>query len=187
MKRVFCTAVATLLGLALALNGYAQELPQMPKPQKEHEWLQKFAGEWTSEAKASFGPDQPEMTCTGTADARMLGGFWMISEGKSEMMGMPVESVLSLGYDTKKKKYVGTWMDNCHNHLWQYEGEVNEAGDTLTLNTEGPNPMLPGDRMYKYREVIEFQNKDHYVFSSMMQGEDGEWITFMTANFKRKK
>ena len=186
MKRIICTSFVALLSFAGVLNCQAQELPEMPKPQKEHEFLQKFAGEWTSEATASFGPDQPEMKCTGSATARMLGGFWMISEGKAEMMGMPVESVLTLGYDTKKNKYVGTWTDSCHNYLWHYEGEVNEAGDTLTLDTEGPNPMLPGEKMYKYREVVEFKDKDHYVFSSMMQGEDGKWITFMTANFKRK-
>jgi hypothetical protein len=165
----------------------AQELPEIPKPQQEHEWLQRFVGEWESNAEASFGPDQPPVKCEGTSRARMLGGFWMISEGKSEILDTPVESVLTLGYDPKKGKYVGTWTDSCHHYLWNYTGTLDEAGNKLTLATKGPNPMVPGDKTFNYREVIEFKSKDHYVFTSAMQGEDGEWVTFMTANFHRKK
>ena len=29
------------------------------EPQKEHQWLQKLVGEWTSEGEADMGPGQP--------------------------------------------------------------------------------------------------------------------------------
>ena len=29
------------------------------EPQKEHQWLDKFVGEWISEAECMMGPDQP--------------------------------------------------------------------------------------------------------------------------------
>lgn len=186
MKNITFAAVFASLLLAGTSRCRAQESPEMPKPQKEHEWLQKFVGEWDSASEASMGPDQPTMTCKGTQRARMLGGFWMIAEGEAEMMGTPVQMVLTLGYDPTKGKYIGTWTDSMNHHMWHYLGTVDEAGKTLTLETEGPNFFVPGTTS-KYREVIEFKSKDHYVFSSAVQGEDDKWTTFMTANYRRKK
>ncbi len=183
MKRIptTCFVVALAFGSSLAS---AQEMPDMPKPQKEHEFLNKFVGEWDTEMKAEAIPGMPAMECTGTQKARMLGGFWIVSEGKGEMMGQPIESIMQLGYDAKKKRYVGTWSDSCNDHMWKYEGTVD--GETLTLNTEGPNMMEP-EKMSNYREVIDFKSPDHYTFTSSIEGEDGKWTTFMTADFKKKK
>jgi hypothetical protein len=162
------------------------EMPEMPAPQKEHEWLQRFEGEWTSMAECVMGPDEPPMKCEGTQTARILGGFWMIAEGSAEAMSREVRSVMTIGYDPAKKHYVGTWTDSCNSHMWIYEGTLNDEGTKLTLNTEGPNMMLEG-KMSKYRETIEFKSDDHYVFTSSMQGDDGEWIQFMTADYRRAK
>jgi len=38
----------------------AQSPPEMPAPQKEHEWLKQFVGEWES-VEATILPDQPGM------------------------------------------------------------------------------------------------------------------------------
>ncbi|MDZ4658566.1 MAG: DUF1579 domain-containing protein [Bythopirellula sp.] len=172
----FIVAVANL-GISLAS---AQE---MPKPQQEHKFLEKFVGEWDSKMEASGMPGQPAMECQGVHKAKMMGPFWIVSAGNSKMMGQPMESIMQLGFDPKKKKYVGTWSDSISDHMWQYEGTL--EGNTLTLNTEGPNMMSPG-KMAKYRDVIEFKSPDHYTLSSTMQGDDGGWKTFMLADFKKK-
>ena len=183
MKRILSTCFVIAIALTITSVARAQ-LPEMPTPQKEHAFLQKFVGEWNSEGKGVAGPDQPPMECKGSTTSRMLGGFWMISEGKNESMGQPMESVMQIGFDPKKGKYVGTWTDSVFNHLWHYEGTV--EGDTLTLNAEGPNMMEPG-KMAKYRDVFEFKSPDHYTLNSSAQGEDGKWTTFMTSEFRRKK
>jgi hypothetical protein len=122
----------------------------------------------------------------GTATARMLGGFWVVGEGKTEMMGFSFSNILTLGYDPEKKKYVGTWVDSMTSYMWKYEGTLDDTGKVLTLNTEGPCPMAPG-KISKFKEVIEFKNKDHYTFASSIQGDDGKWTTFVTIDSKRKK
>jgi hypothetical protein len=71
-------------------------------------------------------------------------------------------------------------------HLWAYDGEVDKAGKVLTLETEGPCPAAPG-RVSRFREVLEVRSKDHKVFSSSMEGEDGKWTTFMTIDYRRAK
>jgi len=179
-------AVAGLFQVLFAVSVVvAQDLPEIPKPQEEHEWLNKFVGEWESEMEASFGPDQPKMKCKGTMKSRSLGGFWVVTETKSEMMGMPVAGLQTIGYDPEAKKYVGTWVDSAFNHLWKYEGSVDETDKILTLEADGPNLMT--GKTAKFRDVYEFKSKDHLVISSSMQGEDGEWVTFMNGNARRKK
>jgi hypothetical protein len=77
-------ACASLL-LFAASTLFAQEI-KFPTPQKEHEWLQQFVGNWSTDSEGSMGPGQPTMKCQGTMSCRMLGGFWILSELKSEMM-----------------------------------------------------------------------------------------------------
>ncbi len=161
------------------------EMPQMPSPVKEHEWLQKFVGEWESEFEMSCDPGQPPMTTKGTEVTRMIGGFFIIADGRSEMMGAPFDSVLTLGYDPRKQKYVGTWVDSISGYLWLYEGEVDATGKILTLDTEGPGPNNP-DGLTKFKEVTEFLSDDHRVFTSSYQGADGSWTKCITVHSRRK-
>jgi hypothetical protein len=180
-------AVSTVLvTLCSATLASAQEFPEFPKPQQEHEWLQRFLGEWESEAEAPAAPGQPAMKCKGTIKSRMLGGFWMISESQVDMQGTQVNAVQTVGYDPEAKQYVGTWVDSMFNYLWKYTGSVDESGKKLTLEAEGPNFLTPG-KTCKFRDAYEFTDADHIVVTSSMQGDDGKWVTFMTANVRRKK
>lgn len=179
-------AFSLLTILVTASRLAAQEPPQLPAPQKEHEWLQQFVGEWESESEASMGPGQPAMKCKGTTRSRMLGGFWMVSEAKAEMLGTTVNAVQTIGYDPQSEKYIGTWVDSMMNYMWRYEGTVDETGKILTLEAEGPNFMDEG-KTAKFRDAYEFKSKDHIVATSSMLDEDGKWVTFMTGNVRRKK
>jgi hypothetical protein len=182
MKRFLLTVFA--MTIACANFALAQEMPEMPQPQPEHKFLERFVGDWNSKMEASGIPGQPPMECQGETKAKMMGPFWIVMAAKGEMGGEPMESIMQLGYDAKKKKYVGTWSDSCTDHMWQYEGTV--EGETLTLHTEGPN-MTDPNKMAKYREVIQFLSPDHYEFSSSMENGEGGWTTFMMAEFKKKK
>lgn len=181
-------AVSCVALLAVVAASRAQEMPKMPEPQKEHQWLRQFVGDWENEGEATMPtePVQPAMKFKGTETARQLGGFWLIADGKGEMMGTPMQTILTLGYDADKKKYVGTWVDSMSGHLWKYEGTLDPTGKTLTLNTEGPCPLYPG-KTFKFKEVVEFKTPDHKVFTSSMQKEDGTWQQMVTINSRRKR
>ncbi len=172
--------------LVMVCSAKAQQPPQLPQPTKEHELLKKFVGEWESTAEAVAGPNMPAMTCKGRTSARMLGGFWVVIEGQTDMMGMKIDAVQTIGYDPEKKKYIGTWIDSMFNHKWDYSGTVDAAGKKLTLEAEGPNFMAEG-KTAKFRDAFEFKSPDHIEATSSMLGEDGKWVQFMTGQIKRKK
>jgi hypothetical protein len=171
-----------LIGAAAA----AQAPPDAPQPQKEHEWLQQFVGEWESEAECVVAPGVEPIKATSRETCRMLGGFWMKSEGESDMMGTKIQFVLTLGYSVDRKRYIGTWIDSTGDTMWKYEGKVDETGKILTLETEGPSFGDP-TKTAKYKEVLEFKSPDHRVFTSSVLGDDGKWHTFITMNTRRVK
>lgn len=185
MKSLTRSTLAAIVLAALSLHLQAQEAPQMPKPTKEHEWLKKFVGDWTSETSIHMEPDKPPLKAQGTETVKSLGGFWIVSEGKSEMMGQPFLFNLTLGYDADTKTYTGTWVDSMNGYLWKYSGSVDASGNKLTLESEGPCPMEPG-KMFKFKEVTEFKSDSERTFTSSMQGSDGKWTTLVTGVSKKK-
>jgi hypothetical protein len=185
-KLPMCSLVIALLLVATVLRAEEpSKMPQMPSPVKEHEWLKQFVGEWDSEVEITMEPGKPPQKGKGSERSRMLGGFWLVAEGKGEMEGMPaMTSRLTLGYDPEKGKYVGTWVDSMNSYLWVYEGTVDATGKILTLETEGPCPMKPG--LVRFKEVIEFKSADHRVFTSSMQEDDRKWVQMVSAQYRRK-
>ena len=157
------------------------------EPQQEHHWLQKLVGEWTFETEAVMGPDKPPDKFKGSDSVRSLGGVWVICDGQGEMPGGGIGyTIMTLGYDPTKKRFLGTFIGSMMTHLWVYDGELDAAGKVLTLNAEGPSFTAEG-KMAKYQDIIEIKSDDHRTLKSRMLGEDGQWHEFMEANYRRKK
>lgn len=165
----------------------AEDMPcPNAEPQKEHDWLSKLVGNWACEMECSMGPDKPIMKTTATESVRSLGGLWTIGEGTCDGPdGEPMSSVMTLGYDPQKKKFVGTFVASMMTHLWIYEGTLDASGKVLTLDTEGPSPTGDGSTM-RYQDIIEFVSDDHRTLRSQTPGEDGAWHEFMVAHYRRK-
>ena len=154
------------------------------EPQKEHRWLQKLVGEWTSEVEAAE-PGKPAETCKGTERVRSLGGLWIVAEGQGEMPGGGTATMLmTLGYDPQAKRFVGTWVGSMMTHMWVYDGALDAAERVLSLHAEGPDMSVEG-KTAKYKDVIELVSDDHRVLTSHMLGDDGAWHQFMTAHYRR--
>lgn len=163
----------------------AQTCP-VAEPTKEHLWLSQMVGEWTVEMECVMGPDQPPMKSKGRESVRSLGGLWTLGEGSGEMPnGGTMTSILTLGYDPQKQKFVGSFVASVMTHLWIYEGTLDADGKTLTMDTKGPNMM--GEGMVPYQDLFTIESPDHRILSSRTPGPDGRWMTFMTAHYRRVK
>lgn len=178
MKKITTASLALMLLYgAMALK--AQETP------KKASLLQQMVGEWEYDSEAMFEPGQPAMKAKGTETVRAVNDQWILAENRGTLFGAPFTAIMTLGYDTEKKTHVSTWIDSMHGHMTYSEGSLNEAGDTLTLQGEGPDPSAPGKRC-KLKDVLALKDKDHQVFTSFLQGADGQWVPFLTVNFRRK-
>lgn len=156
------------------------------RPQKEHDWLQQLVGDWTVEMSCQMGPGQPPVTSTGQESVHSLGGLWTIGEGTGQGPdGAPVSSVMTLGFDPGKGRYVGTFIASIMTQLWRYEGSLDAASKVLTLDTEGPSMSGDGS-LAKYQDVLTVLSPDHRMLTSRLLGEDGNWTEFMTAHYRRK-
>ena len=152
---------------------------------KEHQWLERLVGEWTFEVEAPAEEGKPAGKHSGRESGRSLDGVWIVLEGMGEMPGEGVaHSIMTLGFDETKGRFVGTFVASMMTHLWIYEGDLD--GDVLTLETTGPSFTDEG-KMAQYRDSIEFRGDDHRVMSSVCQGEDGEWHKVMEAHYHRVK
>lgn len=151
---------------------------------KEHQWLHRMVGEWTSEMEAPGEDGKPPETHRGTESVRSLDA-WVILEGAGMMPGAEIHrSIMTLGFDETKGRFVGTFVASMMTYLWVYEGDL--EGDVLTLETTGPSFTEEG-KMAPYRDIIELRGDDHRVLSSVTQGEDGEWSKVMETHYRRVK
>ena len=153
-------------------------------PQAEHEWLARLAGEWTGEMECQMGPDQPPLKTTGTETVQMLGGPWYIAEGKGEMPGGG-EGLhrMIIGFDPSSGRFVGNFVASGMTHMWIYNGTLDASRKALTLETEGPG--MSGEKLGKYRDTIEMISDDHRTLTSEALTEDGQWVQFMKADYRR--
>lgn len=176
----FCTLLVT--AALFGLNTNAEDAIHASTPEKEHEFLKRFIGDWETNVEALMGPEQPAVKCTGRIQGKMLGDLWIINTVKSQMGDVTVEGLQTIGYDPVQKKYIGTWVDSMMNHMWKYEGTV--KGDEITLSAEGPS--LEGDgKTTTYQDIYEFTSATEMKITSKAKTASGEWVTFMTGTAKR--
>lgn len=152
----------------------------MAKPRAEHGFLEKMVGSW--DVTSDMSGEKPWVE-----NVRSLQGIWIIAEGSGEMPGDeggPATTMLTLGFDAAKGKYVGTWFGSMMDNLWVYEGEVEPDGRTLSLYTVGPS--MSGEGMADYREQITFLSDDHRTFNSSAKQPDGSWKQFMEAHYRKR-
>lgn len=156
------------------------------EPLPQHLWLQKLVGEWTCEIDCAMGPGQPRQKSTAVETVRPVGKLWVQTEGRSQLPdGSPATSVMTLGYDPQKQRFVGSFIASMMNFFWLYEGQLDAGGKVLTLDSEGP--AFSGDGgMSKYQDIIEWRSDDHRLLISQVPGPDGRWQEFMTAHYRRK-
>ncbi len=161
--------------------------PIQAEPTRMHQWLQRLVGEWSYEAHAVMVPGQPAEKFTGRESVRAVGELWIVATGQGVIPGgTPATTVLTLGYDPRTQRYVGTWIGSMMTHLWVYDGEMDREQRILTLNSQGPDMVTEG-KMASYKDAIELRDNDHRVLISYRRDEGGQWAEVMYADYRREK
>src|SRR5688500_11853017 len=104
-----------------------------PDLKSEHDWLKQFVGEWDCQGEAP-GPDGKTMKWEVRETGRMIGDAWLALEGVGNMpdSGDLSRTIMTLGYDPAKGKFVGTFIGSMMTHLWVYSGALDADRRVLT-------------------------------------------------------
>ena len=106
--------------------------------------LRKDVGTWDATVEMFMAPGAPPEVSKGTEIVTMMGGFWQLTEFKSEMMGQPFEGRGATGYDPAKKKYVGTWVDTMTPGYYTVEGTYERGDEDADRGHGRPRPVRRG-------------------------------------------
>lgn len=150
----------------------------------QHQWLQRLVGNWACEYECEISPGEPVEKTSGTETFRSLGDIWVIGEGIMNTGDCAGRTVMTLGFDTRKQQFVGSFITSLMTHLWPYRGQLDGSGRKLILDSEGPSFSDEG-AMARYQDSIEFIDDNHRVLSSQVLLSSGEWQRFMTAHYYR--
>jgi len=162
-----------------------QESLTRAQPREQHRWLRRLEGDWVYETGMPVEPGRPAETLTGRETVRFVGDLWFVAEGEGEMPGGgTARHLMTLGYDPQGERFVGTWAGSMMHHLWVYEGQLDDSGRVLTLESTGPDFEKPG-AYRQYRDIIQIEDDDHRLLIGRVLGDDGEWHEMMRARYRR--
>lgn len=154
------------------------------QPSPDHAWLEQLLGDWTAETEMVMAPDQPPTITTGAETFRSLGPFWVLGEGTMGCGETVGRNLMTLGYDPRTQRFVGTFITSMMSHLWPYDGALDESRKLLTLDSTGPS--FAGDgTLTKYQDLIEIITPNHRTLTSRYLDPSGAWRQFMVAHYHR--
>jgi hypothetical protein len=180
MKLKFAAAFC----LSLAAGIASAQAPAPPRPGPEHEILKGDVGTWDATVESFMTGGPTPMVSKGTETNVLVGGLWLVTDFKADMMGMPFLGHGISGYDPHKKKYVGTWVDTMSSGLGISESTWDAATKTMTGTHEGPDPS---GQLQKMKAVVVYKDPDTRVFTMSGAGPDGKDVKFLTITYQRRK
>lgn len=192
---VLCLLTGITTGAALAQNekvdgtaNQQQEMEAMMKamaPGEAHKQLARMAGDWTFTNKMWMAPDAPPAESNGTMHAEMiLGGRYVQSVWKGNMMGQPFEGHGTDGYDNLSQKHVSSWVDNMGTGILYMTGTCDAAGKVCTASGDMIDPMTnkPG----AIKSVTTWTDNDNFKFELFGRDGNGVEMKMMEMMLKRK-
>ena len=179
---VVCVGLLGGPGLTLGQDG-----PPNPKPTAEHKRLAEDVGTWDATVKSwTRGPDSEPTTSQGVEVVKMMpGGLWLQSEFDGKFDDVEFHGAGHSGYDTKKGKYVGTWVDTMSTEIMVMEGDYDYASHTMTMFAKGTDPS---GKAYEAKMASQHEGDDTRVFTMSMKSEEtkGEFVKMMEITYKRR-
>jgi uncharacterized protein DUF1579 len=142
-------------------------------PGAQHARLARMAGHWTTQVKAWFTPGQPVAESTGTMDITpILGGRYVESVHKGQMMGQPFEGREIDGYDNVAGQYVSSWIDNGGTGVLLLTGQADASGKVVTMTGDFVDPATR--KKVTYKGVQTLVDDDTMRYESYMVAGDKE-------------
>ncbi|MBK9733207.1 MAG: DUF1579 domain-containing protein [Chitinophagaceae bacterium] len=153
-------------------------------PGEAQKMMSKSEGDWKAETTWWMDPSKEPQKSSGTAHNEMvMGGRYLTTRFKGDMMGMPFEGLGTIAYDNGKKIYISTWIDNMGTGLGYMEGKMGADRKSIELRGKMYEPTIGKDVMM--REVHTFVDENHQKIEMYTTGNDKKEMKTMEINLSR--
>lgn len=153
-------------------------------PDAHHKLLEPLVGKWNTQAKQWLGDPKPE-TSTGHSEIKwILGGRFVEEHYDSVIFGKPFQGQGAMGFDTRTKKYVSSWIDTWGTWITVEEGAADATGKILTLTAQDYDVATGKTRPLKF--VYNIDSSDHHVMRVYETIQGKETLT-MEVEYKKTK
>lgn len=187
IMRRFVGLLGCLALVVVTISARGQEGPPVPKPTAEHKALAKDVGTWDATIKSWMrGPDSEPAVSPGVEVVKLMpGGLWLQTEFDGKFGDQEFHGCGQTGYNAKKGKFVGTWVDSMSTEIMMMEGEYDPATRTVTFYSKGTEP---NGKPYESKMTSKHEDDDTRVFTMLMKSEDtkGEYMKVMEITYKRR-
>ena len=132
------------------------------------------------------GPDSEPTASEGVEVVKLMpGGLWAQSEFDGKFGDQVFHGCGVTGYDSRKAKYVGTWVDSMSTEIMMMEGDYDSASHTLTMFAKGTDPA---GKAYDAKMTSKHESNDTRVFTMLMKSEQtkGEYVKVMEITYKKR-
>ena len=114
----------------------------------------------------------------------ILGGRFLKTMYKGDMMGQAFLGMGLDGYDKHKQKYVGIWIDTMGTMMTTFEGDAEESGKSLTMYGEYVDPLTGTKKDVK--GILTVVSTNRYTYESWEKSGDGEFEKTMQIIYSKK-
>lgn len=150
----------------------------------EHKKLAAMEGEYDVVTKMWMDPAMPPMESKGKSAVKMiLGGRYLREKFEGDMMGEKFEGLGLTGYDTFKKKFVGTWVDTMSTGITQLEGSLSADGKTMTMQGETFDAMQ--NQVFTMKIVSSYRDNGGMLSEFYRVEADGKEAKMMEIQYTR--
>jgi hypothetical protein len=147
-------------------------------PGENHKHLGRMVGNWTTSMKMWMAPGTPPMESKGTMEASwILGGRFLQSTYKGDVMGQPFEGRATEAYDNVTQQFQSTWIDNMSTGIMVSKGTCDAGCKTLTMEGDMADPMT--GKTMAIKSVTTFTNANSWTMEMYGPGPDGASFKMM--------
>lgn len=172
------------LGFVICAGLVSQAIAQQPPtPTDAYKIVMMDVGEWNITGKMLLPEGFQEFKGEEKIDA--IGKFWTVSHYSSDMFGGLTGST-TIGFDTKTKTFIGTWVDSFQPTVTHLKGTYDQKTKTMTFATAAigmDGKPMPG------KIVIQYKNKNSHLFTMFHKdptGQTDKMVKTMQMTYTRK-
>lgn len=146
--------------------------------------LKRDVGTWDCELKFYPDPNGQPVVSKAVESNYMVGNLWVVGDFRGEMAGTSFHGSSQMGYDAKRKKYIGSWIDSASPYPTSMEGSYDATAKALTVVGIGKDPNGAETKM---KLVTTYKDEDNRTMTMYLGGAGNEWMRMMEVDYRRKK